>query len=269
MPERGPDTTEDNDDLVAQLKALLHQEPSGASRHHWYPLENGLFPVLADSDAARRYFVSLLVESVIQTFGNEPARFVFVLSVGSRGEEGQSFPVYSMWSHHREFVAWADHRHATGMRRMINARLNMSNAEGLARVLQDLVESGQTMAGWRWEGKLGFGPAPAPHVVTYEPAIRRVLIEHDTAAYADPEEYDEKVTTTSEALRYMCAVGNRPAPAITSFDRFVGNRPLLQLTTYLLDQRTFDFARFRVLRDDPETWNFRYPEVEAELTRPT
>lgn len=121
------------------------------------------------------------------------------------------------------------------------------------------------MAEWHVESSAVFVAFPVPHLIAYEPSIRQIQIAASKPLSADPGEYDGKVTTASEALAYACSLAGQAAVNLGDLGWFSDNRALVKLVSYMLDRRELDFTRFRVAMDDPEIWDFRYPEIEWEI----
>jgi hypothetical protein len=91
-----------------------------------------------------------------------------------------------------------------------------------------------------------------PHTVTYEPSLSRLTFETGPIRGTDPDRYDDKVSSTSEALTFACITGGRVGFIGDPF-RHSGNRALIKLITHILDDGPLDFSRFRAAQDDLET----------------
>jgi hypothetical protein len=153
------------------------------------------------------------------------------------------------------------------MTRISEARLTASGVEATRRALrQQIVETEQTMAEWHVESSAVFTTFPVPHLITYEPSFCRVQITANESPSADPGEYDGKVTTTPEALAYACGLGGQSVANMGDLGWYSGNQALVKPASYILDRRKLDFTRFRISMDDPESWDFRYPKVEGEIS---
>jgi hypothetical protein len=203
---------------------------------------------------------------LIETFTHRQVRFALALHVNSVQSKEAEFPSYELWSHQKQFVFNASERHAASLRGMIEARLSGGSRERLREELRRKVaEREKAAAGWTVDAEVSFDRFPRAHWITYEPSIKRVQIKVDHEQSADPKEYDAKVKTTSEAITYACALAGRPLALVGDLAWQTDNFSLLKLTCFILDRRMLDFERFRVLNDDPETWDFRYPELEAEV----
>jgi hypothetical protein len=231
-----------------------------------YPIEYGAFPVVKDSDSARGMLIATFRDALIETFGDHQARFAAALYVGTAGAEGAEFSVYHLWSHQKQFVFHATMRHEALIREVIKAGLSGGDRQRMREQFgRQFEEREKGHARWIVEADVAFDKFPRSHWITYEPSIKRLQIKADREQSADPKDYDEKVGTTSEALTYACALGGRPAAFLGDLAWQSDNFGLLKLTLFIIDRRVLDFTRFRVMGDDPETWDFRYPELEAEM----
>ncbi|MBC3194055.1 HNH endonuclease [Pseudonocardia sp. C8] len=247
------------------LQGLDDPKLSKTDREQWYPLEVGRFPCVGDGEAARVSVVARLRDSLIESFGDRSARFALVLAAEGHNANDAVLPVYVVWSHQREFVARAAHEHEACLRRIIDIRRGSSDVEAARhQFLREITEAERSTADWRMEGNALFDKHPTAHLVNYDPSLRRIQIHADRALDIDPEEYDEKVATTSEALMFSCALARQVVAAdIGSLTRYSENSSLAKLTAYMLERRELEFGRFRILQNDPEIWDFRFPETEA------
>jgi hypothetical protein len=256
-------------DLSAILTSLLEVHGrSRGERRRWYHLEEGVFPVPQDTGAARRTFLIQLLNSLGELFGDTPTRFTLALTRTKYSPEGPPppLPFYSILSHRREFVAQAARSYKEHMTRIIHARLHGSNVEAFrAAFVQQNAEAERKWTDWQVEVNAVFLPAPVPHLINYEPSLRRVSIGVSPLRGTNPAEYDDKVATMSEALAYACSFADQAFPHIGDLRWYSRNRALTKLALHFLDERVLDFSRFRVAHDDPETWDFHYPTAEEDL----
>jgi hypothetical protein len=231
-----------------------------------YPIEHGAFPVITDSDAARATLLAIFRDALIETFKNRQIRFTVALYVTSVQSGGAEFPVYQLWSHYKEFVFSASTRHQDFLRQAIEVRLSGGDSERIReRVKRRIAEREEAASQWTVDTDVAFETFPRAHWVTYEPSIKRIQIKVDRKQSADPKEYDAKIKITSEALAYACALGGQPTVFLGDIGWHTDNFNLLKLTCFVIDRRILDFERFRILDSDPETWDFHYPELEAEF----
>lgn len=235
------------------------REPDQKVRRLWLPLENGVFPFPQDTANARGSFVARLLDALIESFGDRPVRFTLPLRVRVRHSVEPAI-AYEVWCHHRELIARAARRHREHMTKIIDARLQASDVDAIrGALLREIAESEQAIANWRIEGMAIFLEDPVPHTITYEPSMSRLRFEAGPIRGTDPESYDDKVSTTSEALAFACSVSGRGVVFLGDPIRYSGNHALVKLITHMLDKHELDFTRFRVAQDDPEAWDFRYP----------
>jgi hypothetical protein len=231
-----------------------------------YPIEHGIFPVLTDSEAARAMLLEGFRDSLIKTFSDRPAKFAAVLRVNSAESNGGEVPYYEVWSHQKRFVFEADQAHGDFMREIIESRLSGGDREAaLEKFKHEIVEHEKATGRWTFDVDVLFGRFPYAHWITYEPSLRRIQIKVDRERSADPAEYDTKVRSSSEALTYACALAAHRVAFVGDLAWQVDNFSLLKLTCFILDGHGLDFERFRFLEEDPETWDFRYPELETEV----
>jgi hypothetical protein len=238
----------------------------GADKRTFYPIEHGIFPVLTDSDSARGSLIGWLRDSLMSSFLDRQARFAVALCAGATESNGVEVPYYAIWSHQKKFVFEAARAHEEFLRRMYEAKSSADASQEMReKFRRTIMERERAASGWKVEAEVAFDRFPRAHWITYEPSVRRIQIKVDHRQSADPKEYDNKVGSTSEALTYACALAGSPLAFVGDIAWQSDNFSLLKLTCFILDRKALDFARFRILEDDPEVWDFRYPELEAEV----
>lgn len=118
---------------------------------------------------------------------------------------------------------------------------------------------------WDVRGRTFFSFQPAAVNIEYDPGLKRIKIESDTDCFTEPVLYDNKVRTSSEAIRYVCAVTSSPINFLGTLEWHLENLPLRKLLIDILDHKEIRFENFRCQVEDNETWDYMNPTYESEI----
>ena len=98
-----------------------------------------------------------------------------------------------------------------------------------------------------------------------DPRSKTASIEPFSARSTRPQDYPERLATTSELLEYVAAILNS-GPIADLGDPFsVLTYPWIKFIARFLDKRGIDLGRIQVNNADPEEWNFINTEFDYEI----
>jgi hypothetical protein len=249
----------------AETINVLVSQSQVMARILWRPLESVNYPVREDSSGLRQLFSRDLFKSLIQTFeGKGYKRFTAIFDPKQTIRDGQQFFLYSFHCHEVGFSSLV--RTLGRDRILLIQELQKKAKHEQAQIITKIDEDYRVLFGpWRLSGRIDFN-RPGLLEFVYDPDGKALSVNSKDELSLDPADYDHHLKTTSEMLAFVAA-GRRPAVFAYFGDiSFINNDwSLLKLVTYCMDHKGVDLEYIKINSGDYEQWDYRNPELEAEL----
>ncbi|AYL98885.1 toll/interleukin-1 receptor domain-containing protein [Mucilaginibacter celer] len=232
----------------------------------WIKLELCTLPVLSDTPANRNELIRLFRNCLIKVFKDSYQAFSIMLNVKLHDEAQPGGIVsYALLGHHRSFIYECEKEHRDYMAKLLNARFAPDWQAQKERLKLEAAEEEKAFDGWRIIHNVEFLSLPVAVNIEYDPVIKRIKIISDDEEIINPKNYDNEVKTTSEALRFFCAMLKRKYANLGDIGYQFEFLPLLKLMIDFYDKKPINLDNFRCQEQNPEEWDYINYDFQAQL----
>jgi hypothetical protein len=123
-----------------------------------------------------------------------------------------------------------------------------------------------TQHGFNLQCQYGFERPMNCHEFRYDGQVKSVSIKCLQPASTQPQDYHDKLSTTSEILTYSAALYASSRGMILDIGNpfYIRSPSWVRFLAKFIDARTVDLGFLRVNRDDPEEWDFVNPRFDYD-----
>lgn len=255
------------------LNAVKHIKKS--QRKQWRGLAHVLYPLPnGDNERMRVIFTRELLFCLAKTFaGSGYVNFNGILRVASATTpDGENYSAYEFFCHQIEFSEMLRRRYENQLASIFDIKDRGVDSFGrtekeLREIMVEEIDAFEReWKEWTLEYRLAFTSKLLPIEFTYDPAAKRITLQWIRDLSTDPANYPDRVTTTSEMLRYIAALSNVDAAIVG--DIFVWgkeNYPLLKLVVDVMDDRRVQLDHLRINAVDYEEWDYVNTKLDAQI----
>ncbi len=233
--------------------------------YSWTKFEVANLFLIKESQSSRVELVKSIRNALIEVFGENYKSFSTILEVKKEVVEGNEISYYSLVGHQRKFIdkIWEDHRNK--MTKIIKVRFQEDWENSKDDVIKEYLETEKKYGNWFVDERIYFSENLTALNIEYDPELKRIKIFSDTDLLVNPKLFDNQIKTTSEAIRYTCAIINTVHVFLGDIGWQMDNFPLLKLTVNFLDRKAINLMNFRCQVEHPEKWDYINSDFEAEI----
>lgn len=243
---------------------LVNQSPAEVleanKRKRWRGLEQCLSLASGDTKQSPVGYGRELAVCLHETFTQSGyINFNGMLRLEEVREDGQFFRLYNLICHQVEFCAVVNRRETAALETAAAIKEKGFDERGrswdearadMARELEAIERE------WQIIVDLIVSENFLPIEFSYDPASKRIIVRTLRDLSANPDDYPDRVTKTSEVLQYIASMANG---RIGIFDDFYNpakqNYPLIKLI-FAASKGEFDLNNLRINVNDYEEWDY-------------
>lgn len=235
-------------------------------RGTWVKFELSTLPVLNDNYNNRNNLIRVFRDCLINIYKESYISFSIMLDVKHHNvSQKDKVASYTLFGHQRAFIFECGKVHKAEMTELITARLQPDWQDSKQRLIKQIGEHEGHYADWQIIHHIDYEVLPVALNIEYDPNIKRITILSDDKMYTDPKMYDNEIKTTSEVIRFTCALIKKPHAYVGDIGYQVEFLPLLKLMIEFLDKRSINMDCFRCQNENPEEWDYINYEFQARL----
>jgi len=251
-----------------ELPPLGSVAPRGSD---WIPLELARLPHTEHSSASLLVALENLCLAAKSECGSEPAAFTTLLRASqvspvdmATGDQVR-IPTFDFLCHYRNVTVRLEEFHTDLLAAVAELALG-GGTEERSLAVELMVDNSDPLQRWQLDfpQSLELSIYWLPLRVEYEPTLRRVTIR-ELDGRRNLREYRSRLRDTSEALEFFAATTSGGAAVFESLDALEESPSAMRMVAYLVDTMSVDHSPFRVLRSNPEVWDFEYGAFDAEV----
>ncbi|MCU1267208.1 MAG: divergent domain protein [Acidobacteria bacterium] len=254
---------------LAGQKGFATNELEFATRKKWRGLEQCLAPASIASEQSIIGYGTELAICLHETFcktGYE--QFNGMLRFDEMRVSDQPYRIYNLVCHQIGFCAVVNQRETTTMETVATIKESGLDAKGRnwEKAREAMVREVEAFEReWNIAINLVVSEKFLPVEFVYDPVTKRISVTTLRILSGNPDDYSNKVTTTSEVLHYIAAMANGRIGVFDDFfDPAKQNYPLLKLV-FAASKAEFDLNSLRINVDDYEEWDYLNPAFNDKL----
>lgn len=231
---------------------MLHEQE--IKRKRW----RGLGQFRLPTTFSVRAFGELILVGLVEAFRNrEPIEFVSIIDISSV----RDLLFYRLSSQYIELTDVINNR----CERMTTEAL-AQDAEPMKAKLRHEAEVSSIIGDFHLTGSINMTHGLNCHSLRCDARSKTASIRPLEMRSTRPQDYAEKMETTSELLQYISAVMSRNRGILDMGDPFaIRANNWIKFVTSFVDNRGIDLGRIQVNDADPEEWNYINTELDYEI----
>jgi len=251
---------------TVQITQQMKEESKAKAKKVWKEIGQAAFPGMSLSPAIHANFLQCMLIALHRAFRDKAfVRFVALIFTAQEIRAGQTVNLFKIVCPYDRFCVVLQ----TMGRKIIEQSIAMRSLEpseresqkaGIQKEFADELRQLEAEFGLFYSSTM-FSEEPTPFKFTYDGSAKRISIvrlEQST----DMSRYDEGLTTTDGALRFMAAVSSSEV-VIVHFEDVPSGASNFRLLASILDKEV-EFSRLRINVDDPEEWDYKNAAFDQE-----
>jgi hypothetical protein len=256
--------------INAKTINLYLTEQKQLARRNWRKLEHLEYPTLERSAHAKEIFLSDICFAMHAAFsGLGFKRFATLMRIQNTTISEEAATVLVLDCHEAVFV--------DALRREASDRLELIDAarqappdrrqEKRQEYFEFVKNREARLDGWQLRYGVRFSLPTSALDIQYDPTTKTVSVETSKIQSLNPVDYPDKLSTTSDLLRFIAATGNVEYGLLTEsvFKLAHDDVRIWKLAVSVLDKEPILLDQIRVDVNDLEYWDYSNPRLDEEL----
>lgn len=248
------------------INQTIIDQYNSSQRKKWRQLEHAYCPVLQDNSNFRVGFLQHIAIALHNTFlNNGYTRFVNNLRTFKEVINDNELVFYELVSHQPTFCEQLRREYSKSIERILDIK-EKGDINDLENLKKEFIERWNSyFYDWKLSHKVIFSNDWMPTEFIYDPATKQITIQAIDILTANPKDYEEGITTTSELFQFIASVIKLPIIYLGDFVWLKENYPLMKLFIEISDNQQYRLDRVRVNAHDYEEWDYVNRDFDEEV----
>ncbi len=199
----------------------------------------------------------MILVGIAETFKDpEPVEFTNLIDV----TEAHGVSVYRLSSHYGELTDTINNRAERMVRETLVPKFDATEAK-----IRHAGQATSIIGDFHLSGSIDLSHTVNYHSLKCDRRSKTVSIRPPRARSTRPQDYPEKLGTTSELLEYVSALLDSSFVLDMGDSFSVSGYAWQKFIVRFMDYRSIDLGRIMINDTDPEEWDFVYAEFDDEI----